>query len=465
MNLSKKLNILFVLIIAISVLSIFNDTNSYATSTIDSAIYTSTGNPGDTGTLVSYDISDLTGEIQIEYKFLYLAESVFQRAKIKTRIDGVTVEDHLFNYPIYNGSNLQNRDLYRTKRINLNQLGNELVFRFVNGDGQVVIRDIKITGEFIEDDTNEIITPIENDTDEIIIPIENDTAEIIIPIEDNTDEIVIPIEDDMAEPACLDIFILDESISQCKKRNTCEEIDPNIKQFYEIASCQLELDLEKNQCVNIFGSNEEYNSGWYSIFGLSEKEGSFKIKTLEGAFFPSNTKFLQVSYDYKYNYWKDQNQEQIIETYVNDNKINTISFNGFERVQKTNKFEIPVSNINNIEFKYMYKYGNIILNNIKIIACKEESEVKSFGADSAEKRCEAICLEQLFIEGADLSEGPCLSEKDGISWNEENWACDLVHLPLKISDTQAINQCQEYRKENVEHIVEISPNCEIINVD
>jgi hypothetical protein len=78
-----------------------------------------------------------------------------------------------------------------------------------------------------------------------------------------------------------------------------------------------------------------------------------------------------------------------------------------------------------------------------------------------QERCIEVCRDQIASD-AELHLGPCLSEKQGVEWNVDNWACDVAHQPREIIDDTSLNQCQEYRKERVEHFVEVSPNCEFI---
>ena len=82
-------------------------------------------------------------------------------------------------------------------------------------------------------------------------------------------------------------------------------------------------------------------------------------------------------------------------------------------------------------------------------------------ATDPQERCVEVCREQI-AAGVDLNIGPCLSENKELDWNIENWACDVAHEPRKEIDKHSLNQCQEFRKENVAHFVEVTPNCEFI---
>jgi hypothetical protein len=79
----------------------------------------------------------------------------------------------------------------------------------------------------------------------------------------------------------------------------------------------------------------------------------------------------------------------------------------------------------------------------------------------SQERCIELCREQI-ANGIDLSNGPCLSETDGLDWDIDDWVCDVAHEPRKLIDDNALHQCQEYRKERAAHFVEVTPNCEFI---
>ncbi|MBT3582681.1 hypothetical protein HN924_02040 [Candidatus Woesearchaeota archaeon] len=89
------------------------------------------------------------------------------------------------------------------------------------------------------------------------------------------------------------------------------------------------------------------------------------------------------------------------------------------------------------------------------------NEVPSAATTDAQLRCVELCREQI-TTGIDMSMGPCLSEIADVDWDFEDWVCDVAHHPRKITDNNAQYQCQAYRKEEVAHFVEVSPNCEFI---
>lgn len=87
--------------------------------------------------------------------------------------------------------------------------------------------------------------------------------------------------------------------------------------------------------------------------------------------------------------------------------------------------------------------------------------VSTTQATDPQARCVELCRGQI-AAGIDMSMGPCLSETPELSWEIEDWVCDVAHLPRKDIDDNSINQCQEYRKEEAAHFVEVTPNCEFI---
>jgi len=69
--------------------------------------------------------------------------------------------------------------------------------------------------------------------------------------------------------------------------------------------------------------------------------------------------------------------------------------------------------------------------------------------------CEALCREKL-VGGADLSDGPCLSNEIA-----PGWVCDVAHDPRQDVDDKPENQCSAYGK-TASHFVEVSPGCALI---
>jgi len=99
-----------------------------------------------------------------------------------------------------------------------------------------------------------------------------------------------------------------------------------------------------------------------------------------------------------------------------------------------------------------------------VSGCLKQNDTNGGGlmvSEDPQQRCTDICVKQI-QNGADLSEGPCLSETVGVEWNISGWVCDVAHNPRKNIDDSTINQCQEYRTNAAEHFVEVTPNCEFI---
>jgi hypothetical protein len=97
-----------------------------------------------------------------------------------------------------------------------------------------------------------------------------------------------------------------------------------------------------------------------------------------------------------------------------------------------------------------------------VSGCLNNSEeIEQTISTDPQERCVEVCRDQI-AAGVDLNIGPCLSETNGVEWNIEDWSCDVVHQPREIIDDTSLHQCQEYRKENTNHFVEVSPNCEFI---
>ncbi len=69
--------------------------------------------------------------------------------------------------------------------------------------------------------------------------------------------------------------------------------------------------------------------------------------------------------------------------------------------------------------------------------------------------CQELCRERL-DSGADLSDGPCLSNNVA-----PDWVCDVAHDPRQEVDDNPENQCSAYG-ETAAHFVEVSPTCKYI---
>jgi len=62
-----------------------------------------------------------------------------------------------------------------------------------------------------------------------------------------------------------------------------------------------------------------------------------------------------------------------------------------------------------------------------------------------------------FLEGEDLSDGPCIS-------NEviPDWVADIAHEPRETVDELPQNQCTAFRDGTAQHFVELDPNGNVI---
>jgi len=73
--------------------------------------------------------------------------------------------------------------------------------------------------------------------------------------------------------------------------------------------------------------------------------------------------------------------------------------------------------------------------------------------------CKALCNDALKIKW-DFSNGPCLSEAT-LSWDVNDWVCDIAHNPRQAVDNIKENQCYDYGT-IANHFVELTPECEFI---
>ncbi len=73
------------------------------------------------------------------------------------------------------------------------------------------------------------------------------------------------------------------------------------------------------------------------------------------------------------------------------------------------------------------------------------------------QKCVQVCQEEK-ERGADLSDGPCLSNAIA-----PGWVCDVAHWPREAVDNDPKNQCSEYGK-SAWAFVEVDPDCKPIRV-
>lgn len=65
---------------------------------------------------------------------------------------------------------------------------------------------------------------------------------------------------------------------------------------------------------------------------------------------------------------------------------------------------------------------------------------------------------QAKVNNENLNNSPCLGKIDN------DWVVDISHVPQKQIDEQKQNQCAEYLSKKIHHLVEMSPEGEIILV-
>jgi len=62
-----------------------------------------------------------------------------------------------------------------------------------------------------------------------------------------------------------------------------------------------------------------------------------------------------------------------------------------------------------------------------------------------------------FLEGQDLSDGPCISDEV-----IPGWVADIAHEPRETVDELPQNQCSAYRDGTAKHFVELDPDGNLI---
>ena len=94
-----------------------------------------------------------------------------------------------------------------------------------------------------------------------------------------------------------------------------------------------------------------------------------------------------------------------------------------------------------------------------------QSQTDSLSAETLSKEeiatqnCKTLCKDALKIKW-DLSAGPCLSEAT-LSWDMQDWVCDVAHNPRIAADDLKENQCYEYGV-SANHFVELDTECKFI---
>lgn len=73
----------------------------------------------------------------------------------------------------------------------------------------------------------------------------------------------------------------------------------------------------------------------------------------------------------------------------------------------------------------------------------------------AKINCIELCQAK-WLEGADLSNGPCLGNPIA---GLENWVCDVAHQPRQAVDNKPTNQCSAFRTGQTKHFVEVDEDC------
>ena len=81
--------------------------------------------------------------------------------------------------------------------------------------------------------------------------------------------------------------------------------------------------------------------------------------------------------------------------------------------------------------------------------------------DNAIEKCIQLCQEAK-TKGINLSRGPCLS--DIVTYEVEDYVCDVAHSPREDIDNMRENQCKEFRNGLKHHFVEVSPECKFIRM-
>jgi parallel beta-helix repeat protein len=109
----------------------------------DKEIYKSKVKRRGSGTLVTYDTSDFDDPIRVSYKYLYYTtQNNTQWAYIYTLVDGRYKNIKHFKTP--EGDDYNHKWDYRTRSFTISTPGDELKFRYRNGDQGVAITDVKI---------------------------------------------------------------------------------------------------------------------------------------------------------------------------------------------------------------------------------------------------------------------------------------------------------------------------------
>jgi hypothetical protein len=77
------------------------------------------------------------------------------------------------------------------------------------------------------------------------------------------------------------------------------------------------------------------------------------------------------------------------------------------------------------------------------------------GEKTPAEACTELCRQRL-VEGADFTNGPCLSNSIA-----PGWVCDIAHRPRQDADNLRENQCPEYGR-TANHFVEVGPDCTVV---
>jgi hypothetical protein len=97
------------------------------------------------------------------------------------------------------------------------------------------------------------------------------------------------------------------------------------------------------------------------------------------------------------------------------------------------------------------KWLVLLLAVIFVLGCTGSQEKST--KQIAEENCISLCKQT----NANLSNGPCLSDRI-----VEDWVCDVAHSPRTAVDNISENQCAAFKNGSAHHFVEVDEECNLI---
>jgi hypothetical protein len=173
----NKYVVVMVLLLSVSLVFLIGANPTGFTILAANEFYFSESGAGESGTLVEFDISGLDVPIEVEYRYLYIADFNGKSARINVTVDGEVLHTVRFTEPYMRPESEQINDLtrYTKRKFQILETGEKLTFTYTNGNDKISVGGIIISGsgdfsinepDLVESDINVEINDVENEIEE-----------------------------------------------------------------------------------------------------------------------------------------------------------------------------------------------------------------------------------------------------------------------------------------------------------